>query len=155
MKIELPCLRQEQDYTCVPTCIRIVLHRLGVALSETEICAACKTTPLGNDLDEAAQGVTLLGFNAVKLKGVVFDDIIRFIQQRQPVIVFVNVKHLPYGGLGGTHAVVVNSLEEQDVSFIDPARGEEITVVMDTFLKAWRARGCRALVIEPRSNSPR
>lgn len=148
MKIELLHVKQEQDYTCVPACIRIVLHHFGSDFSEAEISDACKTTPLGNDLEEAAQGVALLGFKSIKLKGAVFHDIIRYIQKHQPVIVFVSVKHLPYGGLGGTHAVVVNGLEEKKVSFIDPARGEEITVVMGTFLKAWRARGCRALVIE-------
>ena len=67
----------------------------------------------------------------------------------QPVIAFVSVKHLPYGGQSGVHAVVVNGIEKNRVSFIDPARGEEITVEQDTFVKAWQARNCLGLLIEP------
>jgi uncharacterized protein YvpB len=72
----------------------------------------------------------------------------RFINSHRPVIVFLSVQHLPYGGQAGMHAVVVNKYEENEVSFIDPARGEEIAVKVGTFLKAWQARGCRGLAIE-------
>jgi predicted double-glycine peptidase len=117
-----------------------------------EISAACKTTELGTDHEEAAQGIAFLGFKAIKLENAAFDDLVQFIFKFQPVIVFVNVKHLPYGGQSGVHAVVVNGVEMNRVSFIDPARGEEITIEKDTFLKAWQARSCLGLVIEPQNS---
>jgi len=124
------------------------LRQLGANFSETEITAACKTTPLGTDLDDAVQGVIGLGFKATKLQSATSGDMARFIQSHHPVIVFLSVKHLPYGGQAGMHAVVVTNYEENEVSFIDPARGEEIALTLGTFLKAWQARGCRGLVIQ-------
>ncbi len=148
MKIELPCLEQEQGHTCVPACIRIVLHYLGADFSENEISVACKTTPRGTDQDDAAEGIVSLGFNAIKLEAITFEGITRFIRQNQPVIVLLSVKHLPYGSQMGMHAVVVNGFSTNTVSFIDPARGEEIEITMDTFLQAWDERGRLGLVIE-------
>jgi hypothetical protein len=37
VKIELSCLPQETDSSCLPACIRIVLRYLGCDLSEIEI----------------------------------------------------------------------------------------------------------------------
>ena len=91
MKIDLLHLKQEQDHTCVPACIRIVLHHLGAAFSETQICVACGTTPLGTDQNEATQGITLLGFKATELRGAAFDDITKLLRHGKPVIVFLSV----------------------------------------------------------------
>jgi len=148
VKIDLPCLQQEQDYSCVPACLRIVLRHLGADFSEMEIGEVSKTTELGTDHDEAAQGILSLGFNVLKLENAKFDNIKSCIRRSRPVVVIVSVKHLPYGGQSGTHAVVVNGFETNLVSFIDPARGEEIEIDLDTFLRAWQARGCLGLVVE-------
>lgn len=148
MKIDLPWLSQEQDYSCLPACVRIVLSHFGMNLSEQEIGLACKTTPRGTDLDEAAAGLISLGLKVMKLKQAGIDEILRSLKQQRPVIAFLSVQELPYGFAIGMHAVVVNGYEENQVSFIDPARGEEITISMKTFLKAWRARACRGLIIE-------
>jgi ATP-binding cassette subfamily B protein len=148
MKIELPCLKQEHDYSCVPACIRIVLRHHGVDLPEARICSVCQTTPRGTDQQGAAQGIISLGFQAIKLKAAKLDDIIQFLRQNQPVIAVLGVEHLPYGGQYETHAVVINGLGRNQISFIDPARGEEIEISLKTFLKAWQARRCLGLVIE-------
>jgi len=149
VKIALPSLKQEQDYSCVPACIRIVLSHYGVELTEERICAACQTTPRGTDQQDAARGIISLGFEAAKLKAAKPDDIIKFLGQNQPVIAIIGVEHLPYGGQYDTHAIVVNGLERNQVSFIDPARGEEIEISLNTFLRAWQARRCLGLVIKP------
>lgn len=149
MKIELQCLLQAQDYSCVPACIRIVLRALGVDLSEMVISRACKTTPRGTDQDEAVEGIALLGFKANKLEEASFEDMAQYLQQGRPVITFLSVKHLPYGrGQAGMHAVVVNGFKANAVSYIDPARGEEIEINRDTFIAAWDERGRLGLVIE-------
>lgn len=147
MKIALLHLKQDQEYSCLPACIRIVLHYLGSDFSETTIGNVCQTAPIGTDRDDAAQGIALLGFKTIKLIGATNDDITRFIQSGHPVIVLLSVNELPYGGQAGMHAVVVNNYGTNEISFIDPARGEEITLTLSTFLKAWRARGCRGLII--------
>ncbi len=47
MKINLPPVEQEKTYTCLPACLRIVLHYLGTPLTEEEIANACNTTEAG------------------------------------------------------------------------------------------------------------
>lgn len=132
----------------MPACIRIVLRHFGIDLAEKAISRACKTTPRGTDQDEAAKGVAVFGVKAAKLEEASFDDITQYLQQGCPVIVFLSVLHLPYGGQVGIHAVVVNGFGAHDVSFVDPARGEEIAINRDTFLAAWGERGYLGLVIE-------
>ncbi len=149
MKIELPCFQQEQDHTCLPACVRIVLHQLGIQLTELEIGRACQTTPLGTDREIAAAGLSGLGYKITQLQDAPFATISHFIQQHKPVIVFLNVSLLPYARTAaGTHAVVVNDCGTEEVSFIDPARGEEIEISSETFIRAWQDRGCRGLVVE-------
>jgi len=152
VKIALECLQQEQDYSCVPACIRIVLHHLGDDFSEAEIGSTCKTTQRGTDQDDAAQGLAHWGYEAIKLDGATVDDLVQFLRQNHPVIVFLSVKHLPYGGHSGMHSVVVNGFKTNEVSFIDPARSEEIAVSLETFLNAWLSRGGLGLVIKARSH---
>jgi len=149
MKIALPGLQPEQDYSCVPACIRIVFQYLGKDFSETTISLACKTTPRGTDQNLAARGIVALGFNAIKMENISFDDMTSYLLKGQPVIAFLSVKHLPYGGQVGMHAVVINGFDDGYVSYIDPARGEEIEINLETFIAAWDERGRLSLVIEP------
>ncbi len=149
MKIVLPLLKQEQDFTCVPACIRIVLKSFGIDLPESEIVQACQATPIGIDQYEAFEGISGLGFSATVFEHADFNELIKCIRRNQPVVVFLSVKYLPYAqGQRGTHAVVVNGFEENVVIFIDPARGEEIHLSLDTFQKAWQNRECIGIVID-------
>ncbi len=93
-------------------------------------------------------GIVSLGFNAIKLKDIPLADLIRFVQQERPIIVFLSVSHLPYGGDAGMHAVVINGSESKFISYIDPARGQEIELAIDTFMAAWDERGRLGLLIE-------
>lgn len=149
MKIDLPLLKHEQDFTCVPACIRIVLQHLGVELPEAKITEACNATPLGMDQFEASDGIIALGFRATVIENASFDEVIEFLRKKHPVIVLVSVKFLPYAkGQKGSHAVVVNGFDQDSVFLVDPARGEEINLAVDTFLKAWRTRGRIGIAID-------
>ena len=46
-------LRQEEDYTCVAACVRIVLDYWGVQQSEQDIATLTHTTIAGTRLEEA------------------------------------------------------------------------------------------------------
>ncbi|MGH7596445.1 MAG: cysteine peptidase family C39 domain-containing protein [bacterium] len=149
MKIELSCLPQETENSCLPACIRIVLRYLGYDFAESEIRTACETTHSGTGHEQAAAGIFRLGFNATKLENAPLGMIDKFLRQSKPVIALLHVSHLPYTRQQtGLHAVVVNGSENDYISFIDPARGEEIEIDLDTFLAAWDERGRLGLVIE-------
>jgi predicted double-glycine peptidase len=66
--------------------------------------------------------------------------------------VALDVEQLPYGDFG-FHAVVINELEGNTVSFVDPALGKEISLPLLTFFKAWHSLGRSGLVIYPKSTS--
>ncbi|MEK7728791.1 MAG: C39 family peptidase [candidate division KSB1 bacterium] len=150
MQIELPHLSQETDYSCVPACIRIVLQHLGHAHAELEICEACKTSDRGTSQNQAVAGIDKLGFDVSKLKGKPFDVIAQLLHEGTPVIVMLDVHQLPYAkDKAGLHAVVVNGFDGHHVSFIDPARAEEIELPLDTFLRAWQECGSLGLAIKP------
>ncbi len=142
MKIELSCLSQETENSC--------LRYLGHDFTESEICTACETTDSGTGQEQAAAGIVRLGFNVKKLENVPLGIIDKFLSQSMPVITLLHVSHLPYARQQtGLHAVVVNGSENDYISFVDPARGEEVEIDVDTFLAAWDERGRLGLVIEP------
>jgi ABC-type bacteriocin/lantibiotic exporter with double-glycine peptidase domain len=149
MKIDLPLLAQEKDYSCVPACIRIALKHLGHEHTESEVCKACKTSDRGTSQNQAAAGIEEMGFEVSKLKDEPFDVIAQFLNHGMPVIVLLDVHQLPYAkDKAGLHAVVVNGFDGHHVSFIDPARAEEIEFPLNTFLRAWEECGSLGLVIE-------
>jgi ABC-type bacteriocin/lantibiotic exporter with double-glycine peptidase domain len=150
MKIELPHVSQEEDYSCVPACIRIVLQHWGHNYAEFEVSEACKTSDRGTGQNQAVEGIKKLGFEASKLQDEPFDLIVQFLHEGMPVVALLDVHQLPYAkDKAGLHAVVVNGFDGNHVSFIDPARGEEIELPVNTFLRAWQECGSLGLVIEP------
>lgn len=58
MALDVPLLRHEHPWTCLPACIRMVLAYRGQLIEEAEIAAACRTTPLrGTQPERAVEGV--------------------------------------------------------------------------------------------------
>lgn len=150
VKIELPHLFQQEDYSCVPACIRMILLHFGHDYAESKICEVCQTTDRGTSPNHAAAGIAMLGFTAAKLKNEPFEVLKQFINEGTPVITLLDVHQLPYAkSSAGLHAVAVNGFDGNHVSYIDPARAEEITVPEETFLRAWQECGSLGLVIKP------
>jgi ABC-type bacteriocin/lantibiotic exporter with double-glycine peptidase domain len=149
MKINLPPIRQEKTYTCLPACLRIVLHYLGTSLTEEEIANECNTTEAGTTLANAIHAVHSLGFNTTRIQNATLEDLMHYLSHNKPVIVLVGVEHLPYGDFG-THAVIVCGFEGDEVLYIDTALGREVRLDVITFLKAWRSRGRIGIVVHSR-----
>jgi len=59
-------------------------------------------------------------------------------------------EQLPYGK-SGAHAVVICGFEKNEVLYIDPALGREMSLDLLTFFKAWESLGRAGLVIYPKS----
>jgi ABC-type bacteriocin/lantibiotic exporter with double-glycine peptidase domain len=136
----------------LPAAIRNVLRHFGADFSEEQIAQACKTQKRGTNLGQAVEGIKTLGFNATHFEKSDLPQIIDCLNKNIPVIVALDVEQLPYGDFG-FHAVVVNELEGNTVSFVDPALGKEISLNLLTFFKSWHSLGRSGLVIYPKSSS--
>ena len=146
MKVELTPFQQSQPYTCVAACLRAVLAALGAHYSEDDLAPACNTDPSGATLSDAASAVRSLGFNALFLPEATFEMLSEWLQQGVPMIVGIAVDDLAYGVTGG-HAVVVCGIEQGQIIVIDPAIGAERRLELEKFLRAWRRRNNRGLVV--------
>ncbi len=146
MKIKLAHLKQEKDYTCLPATIRIVLKHFKVNIAEGLIAKVSNTSKRGTNLEEAAESVEAFGFKAIELEEASLAELVEFLDKNLPVIAVVDAEYLPYGKIG-LHAIVVNGIEGNRISFIDPALGKEFSLPLLAFFKAWDARGRCGLVI--------
>lgn len=75
MALDVPLLRQEHAWTCLPACIRMVLAYRGRLFEEAEIAAACGTVPLrGTQLNNCytvARESFLTAWQALDAQGMV------------------------------------------------------------------------------------
>lgn len=146
MKVELTPFQQSQPDTCVAACLRVVLAALGADYPEDDLARACNTDPSGATLADAASAARSLGFNALFLPEATFEMLSGWLQRDVPMIVGIAVDDLVHGVTGG-HAVVVCGIEEGQVIVVDPAIGAERRLELETFLRAWRRRNNRGLVV--------
>ena len=153
MRIDLSPFLQKKSSTCLPTCIRIVLHHFGIDLPEETLAEICKTTEEGTSLKEAAKALRSRGFEVIELKEADLFELFDHITRGNPIIVAVEVQQLPYGETGG-HAVVICGFEKNEVQYIEPALGKEMSLDLLTFFKAWDALSRSGLIIYPKINSP-
>ncbi len=147
MKLDVPLLRQSSPSTCLPACLRIVFRYFGVELSEDDLSDACGTTQAGTTLANATRGVRGLGLDAARIEQGTLEDLLYYLIHGEPVIAFLGVEHLPYGDLG-SHAVVVCGMERDHIVYVDPAHGREVSLDPLAFLRAWRARRGRGIVVQ-------
>jgi len=151
MKIDLAPLQQEKSFTCLPAAIRIVLRHFGVDFSEELIAQVCNTSERGTNIEEVAYGISGLGFKSFHFEEYGLPQLADYLDKNIPIIVALDVALLPYGDTG-LHAVVVNELEGNEVAFVDPALGMNMSLPLFTFFKAWDSRGRCGLIIQPKSN---
>jgi len=149
MQPELRPFLQSQNSTCLPTCLRIVLNHFGLELSEEQLAVACNTTPEGTSIKEAAHAMRLQGFEVITLKGADLFELVDCVSNNRPAIAALDVEYLPYGK-SGAHAVVVCGFEKNEVRYVDPGLGREMSLDLLTFFKAWESLGRTGLVVHPK-----
>jgi len=124
--------------SCVPATVRMVLAFQGVALGEEELCGLLETQQAGTPVLNVlllAQRVTRC---YAEVTSASFDDLVRWLQEGIPPIVFVSTAPLQYWQTECLHALVVVEAEEQTVLAHDPAFATApITIPRDEFLVAW------------------
>jgi ABC-type bacteriocin/lantibiotic exporter with double-glycine peptidase domain len=147
MPLDVPLLRQEHPWTCLPACIRMVLAYRGQLIEEADVAAACRTTPLRGTLPErAVEGVQQLGYHALWFENADMARLQDLINHDWPVIVFLRARDLPGGGTG-LHGVVVIDVAQKGVTVLDPQAGKRYMLGRGPFLSAWRALDAQGMVI--------
>jgi hypothetical protein len=59
--LQIPRLRQPDEVTCLPTCVRSVLVYRGHPVSDAEVADACRVSRRGAVLDLARDGLSEAG----------------------------------------------------------------------------------------------
>jgi len=153
MRLEVPCFRQEQSYTCVPACLRMVLAYLGRPHSEADLARLCGTSRVGTSETGLTAALESLGCDYDYLQRAEVGEVAAFLAEERPVIVFVRVEHLTPAA-SGRHAVVVCGIdssaaagEPTGIVVLNPASGTEEVLPPDAFLRAWNAQGREGVVV--------
>lgn len=138
---------QEQPYTCLPACIRIVLAYYGQEHTETELVKVCESVPVWGTLPERAiTGLEHLGYRALWFENASLERLLSLLEQNWPVIVLLRAPDLPHGR-AGVHAIVIGGIEQGEVIYIDPALGTEARMALYSFLQAWAALDHQGMVV--------
>lgn len=152
--MRLPHLEQELDYSCLAACVRMVLAFHGSDHSEAKLRALFKTRPGGTSPVNVMLGLSSLGFDAFVQTGsraVLRENL----ESRQPVIVHVWTRPLPYWDKEAIHAQVVTHMTGDSVLVHDPALQTGPTeILLDTFLQSWAATDYLTVVIRPLQENP-
>lgn len=146
MKLEVPFYTQQQPYSCLPACIKVVLQFHGIDVPEETIQQVCSTSRAGTLPHNALIGLRHLGYKAILIEGESLNSLFGHLEQNRPLIVFLDAAELPYAR-AGAHAVVVCGYEQSGVIYMDPALGREIKLDFTTFLRAWSGLNNRGLLI--------
>jgi ABC-type bacteriocin/lantibiotic exporter with double-glycine peptidase domain len=134
MPSNLPFYKQEEPYSCVPACLRMVLAAKGYMVSELVLRERCDCTFLGTEALKAVDALRAMGFsNSVKCM-LRFTELIMELNAGIFPVVFVNL--LPIDGINDSHAMVVVAVDEDIVNVYDPLQGERL-LPRSTFDTAW------------------
>lgn len=140
---------QEQPHTCAVACLRMVAAYHGVARTEAELLPLCGTTLDGTTPAGIARAARQLGLSATIAYGDL-NLIEAALNQQQPVIVFLGLPAPPPSQDVDIHAVVITDMDDDTVTCIDPADGQEHTHDRAAFLANWqRAFGISVLISRP------
>lgn len=136
--LPLPHKPQQGDGYCLPACVQMVLAHLGISRTQDAIA---KTLGLNPPYGTRHSNIKKLASARIKVTYEAGDlaDLRRWLDQRTPVIVFVQAGDLPHwSGQHFQHAVVVVEIEAQTVYVMDPALDSGPTAVDEAaFMLAW------------------
>jgi ABC-type bacteriocin/lantibiotic exporter with double-glycine peptidase domain len=134
MQSNLPFYRQEKPYSCVPACLRIVLAARGYILTEADLRERCDCTFLGTEALKVVDALRSMGFKNSNKQTLRFSELVLELDTGIYPIVFVNL--LPIDGVNDAHAMVVISVDDENVMVCDPLQGERL-LPRSTFDTAW------------------
>lgn len=129
-------MKQAMPTSCGPCSVAMLLHRVGVECSEGELAHAAKSSPLFGTREQSLswiidQRAAPLGSRS-EIRTGTYDE---FVERGGPFIAFLKI------GRVGVHAVMVEQIEADRVTMLDPLVGEARLVTRELFESLWTSRG--------------
>jgi ABC-type bacteriocin/lantibiotic exporter with double-glycine peptidase domain len=150
--------KQENQVSCVPASLAMVLSVYGIQISQSELRGQMGITPRGTQIsDEALDNIRLSQWDLQhQLQyDCTLDDLKTDIANGNPPIVVIRSSYLPHAEDDLLHAVVAIGVDEQQIYLNDPLREETTPVQMrlDLFMEAWEWNYYCAVRIKPSSTA--
>lgn len=141
---------QETRLSCAPACLRMVMAYWGIEVDEATLRDCCKTDWLGTAAEDAVACARRYGLWAEEVREASWDDLRRWLTDGLYPILLLNL--FPLDALWVFHAVVVETVTDELVTYLDPVQGPR-TVEVVAFQQAWRMNRRRAIVVAPPDKS--
>ena len=134
-----PYFSQAYEFSCVPTCLKMVLAALDVEKSEAELRSLCDCDETGTSPSKAVKAAIECGLDAYQAD-IMFEELNDLVLQNVNPIVFIKVSE----DTNYSHAIVVYKISKGKVFALDPEIGErELNV--SSFVEIW-SRGLTIIV---------
>ena len=147
--LNVPQIKQELQYSCIPACARMVLAYFGSQHGEAELRALMRTDPSGTQvryLTELAQ----LGFG-VDFVTTDISGLATYLMAGLPPIALLTTASLPYWPGSCDHVAVVVGVDDSWVFLNDPSFAAAPQQVSHAnFLLAWSPNACTVAIVRPR-----
>ena len=149
IKLDVPSYKQTKNYTCVPSCCKMMLDYLNheklniqeADLDEDQIAKIMNTTPSGTLFSEVenmnkvmTQSNPSVEFRA-EFQPHTLDDIRKELQKGLPVSVWIST-----GSVNFQHSIVITGIDniKKTISYNDPIYGTQ-TINQSKFVSKWEA----------------
>lgn len=146
-----PLIYQTDDFSCVPTCILMVLNSLNCNPPMYELRELCKCTEEGTSPSNAISAIKHYGFenssiayleNVEELKEELSNGLFPIVYLKEKITNHAVVKEE-----ATNHAVVVVEIKRNKVFVLDPYRGER-TLELEQFQDYWHNLRGLTIIIE-------
>ncbi len=132
--LQLPYYRQQEDYDCGPTAMKMVLAYFGLRVPVRRLCRDMRTTAkTGTTRRAMLAEARRRGLNARARAGLGLADLRRAIARGSPVI--VNYL-MPVDEIN--HYAVVAGFSGRDIVLWDPDRGKRFRLPVREFDRRWQ-----------------
>lgn len=128
--IKLNVFKQKTDYTCGPSCLKMVFDYFGLKLTEEQIAKLAGTTVDGTAPEKLVSCSNKLGFEAHYKVNSSISDIKKFLNKRVPVIV-------DWFSVDEGHYSVVVGMDSQNIYLADPEFGKIKSMKLNDFYRVW------------------
>jgi len=134
--LSVPFSTQQKHGYCLLACAQMALDHLGISRSQA---ALAKTLGIFEDASLKYHALKSSSIEVIYATEAVLSDVADWLDQKIPVIAFVQTAQLDYWQKHpAQHAVLIVAIDNDSVYLLDPARNADIvTVSMSEFLLAW------------------
>jgi ABC-type bacteriocin/lantibiotic exporter with double-glycine peptidase domain len=111
---------QEEDAGCLAACTQMILAGLNIHISQTELNQLFELSPLGVPLSRLKR-IEQYGLQVTIYRDGTLTDLITYLDQNIPLIIFVRTSQLFYWQEDTQHALVVQGYDDSLILVNDPA----------------------------------